>query len=291
MSAPTRGRRPLDDDELLALAQAVPEPALTDERREEMRTAFLSRVRGLRSGAHVQLVARRRRRRLLFLGLIIAVGCAGAAAAAWRAHRPSHEPSRKVPVVAAALAHSPKESAPIVLAAAPEQRASLPPETTHNVIANHPRKVAVAPSRVRGHLDGDNAAEVAFARGWTSLRTGDFNTAAEWFARAATGQPSALGEDAMFWQGVALDRAGRFEAAQRVLSDFVTRYPDSDRKGEASVILGWLLVRSGESAAARAFFDGALDDPAERVRKSARSGLIATERHVRGAPIVIPQLP
>jgi TolA-binding protein len=154
--------------------------------------------------------------------------------------------------------------------------------------ASHPRRVSLAPHKAVGDLDGGDAIEAAFARGWSSLRTGDFNTAAGWFARATSGQYNTLAEDALFWQGVALDRAGRFAIAHQVLTDFLVRYPDSERRGEASVILGWLLVRSGEFSAAHLYFEGALDDPAERVRKSAHAGLVAAEKQTREAAIASP---
>ncbi|HLK91093.1 MAG TPA: hypothetical protein VKZ18_14440 [Polyangia bacterium] len=294
MSAtPSRGRAALGDEELLALARSLPEPPLTEERQEEMRTAFLSTVRGLRSGARVRALAVRRRRRLLLIGAAV-VACAGAAAAAWRigaSHRRSPPP--QPPTGAIAAARAPRVTLPPPLPPAPSQLAPLsavavPALPDRPVPASHARRLALGAHKPAGALDGGDAAEVAFARGWSSLRTGDFNTAAEWFARATSGQHDTLAEDALFWQGVALDRAGRFAVAHRVLTDFLARYPDSDRRGEASVILGWLLVRSGELGAARQRFEGALDDPAERVRNSAHAGLVAAGKQSREAAPAAP---
>ncbi len=289
MSAtPSGGRPALGDEELLALARSLPEPPLTEERQEEMRTTFLSTVRGLRSGARVRALGVRRRRRLLLIGAAV-VACAGAAAAAWRIGTSSHRSlPPQPPTEASAAERAPHVSPPPPLPSPPSQPARLPPVAVpalpeRPVPASRPRRLALASHNPAGALDGSDATEVAFARGWSALRTGDFNTAAEWFARATSGQHDTLAEDALFWQGVALDRAGRFAVAHRVLTDFLARYPDSDRRGEASVILGWLLVRSGELGAARQRFEDALDDPAERVRKSAHAGLVAAGKQGRQA--------
>jgi TolA-binding protein len=123
-------------------------------------------------------------------------------------------------------------------------------------------------------------AEVAFARGWSALRANDFEAAADAFGQAASGRDdNALSEDALFWRGAALDRARRLAEAQEALTRFLVRYPRSDRAGEASVMLGWLLLRAGDGTAAEARFGGALGDPSERVRRSARAGLAASGRH------------
>jgi TolA-binding protein len=274
-ATPAQGQPSLADEELLALARTLPEPVLTEASREEMRTAFLATVRGLRSGARAGSAAMRamRRRRLILIGTIVVAG-AGAAAAAWRINRPS-SPARLPPVQNRAgtdLAGTatavplpspvpPPESAPALPEKAPERRASAA------------RKLASVGHRAETSSGGD--AEIAFARGWSALRTGDFSIAATAFGRVSSAKDTTLAADALFWRGVALDRAGRFEPARQALAEFLARYPDSDRKGEASVILGWLLVRAGELGDARERFTRALDDPAERVRGSARSGLAA----------------
>jgi hypothetical protein len=48
--------------------------------------------------------------------------------------------------------------------------------------------------------------------------------------------------------------------------------------GEASALLGWLLLESGDKAGATSRFRTALADPVERVRANARAGLQAVER-------------
>ena len=77
---------------------------------------------------------------------------------------------------------------------------------------------------------------------------------------------------------MALDRANRLPEAQEVLTRFLVRYPKSDRAGEASVMLGWLLLRAGDVTAAEARFGSALSNPSERVRRSGRAGLAASGR-------------
>jgi TolA-binding protein len=130
--------------------------------------------------------------------------------------------------------------------------------------------------RATGPVGSQAEAESAFARGWTELGAGNFAAAAEAFAHAAGPRgENTLSEDACFWRAVAFDRAGRFGEAQRAFTEFLARYPRSDRAGEASVMLGWLLLRAGDGAAAAARFAGALDDPGERVRGSAQAGLAA----------------
>lgn len=289
-ATPSRGRPALGDEELLALARSLPEPPLTEERQEEMRTAFLSTVRGLRSGARVAARTVKRRRRLLLIGT--AVLFAAAAAAAWRiGSSPRRQPSAQTQEWIVAVEPTSEGSSAPTTPPPPVPEASPPAVPDRPVSASHPHRVALAPNRPPPALEGRESVEVAFARGWSALRTGDFNTSAEWFGRAISDQNGTLTEDALFWRGVALDRAGRFVMAREVVTDFLARYPNSDRSGEASVILGWLFVRSGEFNAAHQLFQGALEDPAERVRKSARAGLIAAERQSREAASAIPTGP
>ncbi len=271
MSATPAGGQPsLEDEQLLALARTLPEPVLSEARREEMRTAFLATARGLRSGSRGQGAAKRRRR-LLLIGTIVFAG-AGAAAAAWRINHPSSPAGRQPPQN---LAVSAGGTSPHLLAARAETDPAAPQKTLERLVPA--RKLSLVGHRAPAETPSANEAEIAFARGWSALRTGDFSIAAEAFGRVSAGKDSALAQDALFWRGVALDRAGRFEPARQVLANFLARYPDSDRKGEASVILGWLLVRSGDLADARVRFTGALQDPAERVRSSARAGLTAAQ--------------
>ncbi|MBI5481023.1 MAG: tetratricopeptide repeat protein, partial [Deltaproteobacteria bacterium] len=103
--------------------------------------------------------------------------------------------------------------------------------------------------------------------------------AGERAALAAPGTP--LAEDATFWQGVALRRDGRRAPASRVLAAFIDRYPRSPRAGEASAILGWLLLDDGDLAGAERRLTAAARDPVPKVRDSARAGLAELARRRR----------
>jgi TolA-binding protein len=114
----------------------------------------------------------------------------------------------------------------------------------------------------------------SFERGWRLLRAGEPAQAATAFEEVdQTSHGDAIQEDALFWQAVALARAGRAPAARQLLATFATRFPRSARAGEASAMLGWLLLEQGDTEAARRAFQQAASDPVDRVRTSARTGL------------------
>ncbi|HEY2902076.1 MAG TPA: tetratricopeptide repeat protein, partial [Polyangia bacterium] len=109
---------------------------------------------------------------------------------------------------------------------------------------------------------------------WMLLRQGDFMDAAAAFADLERRAPGdAIVEDALFWRGVALGRAGQKLQARAAIASFVSRFPQSARAGEASASLGWLLVEAGDRVGARALFERAARDRSDRVRASARTGL------------------
>ena len=123
------------------------------------------------------------------------------------------------------------------------------------------------------------AEEVAYDAAWRALRANDFAHAASGFARVLLLAPdSALVEDASFWHGVALARAGRSAEAVSAFRDFLEGYARSARAGEASTMLGWILIdRREDDEAARRFRAGIADrNPA--VRASAQAGLDALAR-------------
>jgi TolA-binding protein len=278
--APVDPRRPRSHEELLAAARQLPEPPLEEVRREEMRTEFLATVREVRGGKQARaFAARGKGKRLLMVAALLFAG-AGFAAAAWRiTARPAPALAARAVVDPAAGAANRAAADPVVTveaAAADEvsspapvdaERHDAPPTRAH-------RRLALA---VPGESQAE--AEMAFARGWSALGAGDFAVAAEAFGRAAGRRgENTLSEDAGFWRAVAFDRAGRFGEAQSAFGEFLTRYPRSDRAGEASVMLGWLLLRARDGAGAAARFGSALDDPSERVRGSAQAGLAAASR-------------
>jgi TolA-binding protein len=296
-ASPADVHRLRSERELLEIARQLPVPVLSDARQEELRTALLASV-GAGSAGHVRSRSPRRtrglaaqgRQRLLLVAAILLAG-AGIAAAAWRIKTraaPPHEPVEVAAPPSGGRTHGlgarrgsekspPLDASPV---AAPDLAARAP-----LVIA--PVEVRQTPSRPTRRLALTSAAahasranvELAFARGWSALRANDFEAAAQAFGQAAAERnDNALGEDAAFWKGVALARANHPTEAQEALTRFLVLYPRSDRAGEASVMVGWLLLRAGDVTAAEARFGGALGDPSERVRQSARAGLAASGR-------------
>ncbi len=120
-------------------------------------------------------------------------------------------------------------------------------------------------------------AERAFLDGWTALRQGHHQAAAACFTRAAEQSNGAasvsLLEDARFWRAVALARAGQHPPAVAALRDFLRQHPGSARAGEATVILGWQLLREGQLDEAQRCFEAAASDPHSAIRDNVRSGL------------------
>jgi TolA-binding protein len=114
----------------------------------------------------------------------------------------------------------------------------------------------------------------SFERGWRLLRSGDPLHAAEAFQDVDKDSGGdAISEDALFWEAVSLARAGLAPAARASLAGFVARYPRSVRVGEASAMLGWMLLESGDASGARHAFERAATDRVDRVRASAQAGL------------------
>jgi TolA-binding protein len=128
--------------------------------------------------------------------------------------------------------------------------------------------------------NGKSAAEAAFREGWAELRNGRQLEALAAFERAMALQPqSPFAEDAAFWRAVTLERSGQRAGAELALDDFVTRHRASARVGEASAMLGWMLLERGHLEQARTRFLAARDDRAQRIAASARAGLAELSRH------------
>lgn len=144
-----------------------------------------------------------------------------------------------------------------------------PPSLPRRVPGREPPTAEPTPRRAAV----PNDSESAFQEGWTALREAEHSAAAEAFARVDPSSPMV--EDAAFWRAVALGRAGRDEAATREFEVFLARYPRSARRGEATVSLGWLLLRQGRGDQARARFEEAGRDADVAVRRSAQRGLRA----------------
>lgn len=283
-ASPAAAGRRRTQQELLLIAKQLPVPALPEARREEMRTAFLAVVKGVRSTTRVRSRLSRDKGKRILLILISLFAGVGFAAAAWRIKtKPIHGESQTERTVPGKHQQDrggqPRIAAESALAleqGPAEAREMELPATAHRRRASHQATRRIA--TVSG-ADPTATVEIAFARGWNALRTGDFAAAAEAFGSAASqSEKSALSEDASFWEAVALDRTQRWTDAQKAFNRFLTRYSESDRSGEAAVMLGWLLLRAGDVRAAEARFESALGDPAERVRRSAQAGLEASGR-------------
>jgi len=122
-------------------------------------------------------------------------------------------------------------------------------------------------------------AELSYDQAWEALRTNNFTRAASGFARVLLLAPdSPLVEDASFWHAVALARGQRSAEAVSAFRDFLDSYGRSARAGEASAMLGWLLIdaRAYDEAARR--FRAAAGDVSAAVRSSAQAGLDALAR-------------
>ncbi|HET7500153.1 MAG TPA: hypothetical protein VFK02_04095 [Kofleriaceae bacterium] len=135
--------------------------------------------------------------------------------------------------------------------------------------AERPAPPAPAPGPTRA------PAEISYDDAWAALRTGDFARAANGFARAMLLAPDGpLVEDASFWHAVSLARGKRSAEALSAFRDFLD-HGASPHAGEASAMLGWLLIDArAYDEAARRFTAAARDrDPA--VRRSAQAGLDA----------------
>jgi len=125
-----------------------------------------------------------------------------------------------------------------------------------------------------GQKAAPTASEMAFGRGFRALRRGNYGEASEQFELAITSGPgSRLVDDARYWRAVALARSGQSAAAREALDEFLRLHARSPRAGEASVMLGWMLVESGDRTGAFRRFKAAAGDRDPAVRASAAKGL------------------
>lgn len=175
-----------------------------------------------------------------------------------------------------AVAPPPAPEPPVPTAVDPPAPAPGPPKRTPKV----QRSGGSVATPVKPPVDAPGEAE--FRAGWAALKAGDPEKAADSFAAARQVKGTVLAEDASFWEGIALARAGKASKAIAALRRFVSKYSSSSRSGEAQAKLGWLLYDAGELDAAERHFEAAVDDRVPKVQKSARDGLEAIARR-RGA--------
>jgi TolA-binding protein len=172
-------------------------------------------------------------------------------------------------------------SAPVAAVEPSEPVAAVPPEPAKPVPARRaPPKVqketSSRPPAATVHATAPGEEE--FRAGWAALKAGEPAKAAEQFAAARQVKGTVLAEDASFWEGIALARAGKSSKAIAALRRFVSTYPSSSRAGEAAAKLGWLLYEAGDLDDAETYFRSAENDVVPKVKKSARDGLEAIAR-------------
>ncbi len=116
--------------------------------------------------------------------------------------------------------------------------------------------------------------EAQYDDAWDALRAHDYKKAADGFERVLRDAPSApLADEAAFWRATALARGDDSQAALSAFRQMLDAYPRSPRRGEASTILGWLLIAAHAPNEAADRFRAAIDDAHADVRASAREGL------------------
>ena len=191
-------------------------------------------------------------------------------------------PRIEAPVAVSESAPSPTPRRPSAVASPPHRAtaASGVPVDAASRLDPRPEIPAVVPTPPAPA--GRSADEASYDDAWTALRTGEFARAATGFARVMLLAPDGpLVEDAGFWRAVALARGQRAAEAVSAFRDFLDGYPRSARAGEASAMLGWLLIgaRSYDEASRR--FTAASGDPDPAIRKSAEAGLDALARRKR----------
>jgi TolA-binding protein len=123
--------------------------------------------------------------------------------------------------------------------------------------------------------------ELAYNEAWDALRGNDFRKAALGFERVVALSPAGpLADDAAYWHAVSLARGAHPTEAVAAFREMLDDYPHSPRTGEASVMLGWLLVDANQLDEAERRFRTAATDPSQAVRASARSGLEALAKKI-----------
>jgi len=180
---------------------------------------------------------------------------------------PSHPATAPAPHPAATIAPP-----PVALVSHGEPAVPIDEAATPGDPAPTSPKPAGGPGRTPEELSYDQA--------WEALRTNHFARAASGFSRVLLLAPdSPLVEDASFWHAVALARGKRSAEALAAFRDFLDTYARSARAGEASAMLGWILIdaRAYDEAARR--FRAAAGDPSPAVRASAQAGLDALGQH------------
>lgn len=154
--------------------------------------------------------------------------------------------------------------------------APLAPSRPRHIAAPNPiiaRQVAPAPATPPPVRTPE---AIAYDDAWTAIRGARFHDASAAFARVLALAPAgALADDAQFWYAVALAREPRPALAIEAFRELCDGAPSNPHRGEASAMLGWLLVDAREIDEAAKRFAAAAGDANAAVRASARVGLDA----------------
>jgi hypothetical protein len=181
----------------------------------------------------------------------------------------SWRPPVATPVVTAQATPDPEPPPPMPVKPKRVVKATPPPVVAQPAPAASP---AITPRERVERLPQERA----YDEGWAAMRAGSFADAAKAFARVQLLDPAGvLAEDATYWYAVALARANESGQAMTAFRDFLDHHAKSRRAGEASAMLGWLLVSAQQPAEAERRFRAAANDPTPAVRESARAGLDA----------------
>jgi hypothetical protein len=165
---------------------------------------------------------------------------------------------------------SPRVALPVVTRAA----TLAPPHDAEPHVAAEPMLAGAAATPEA--TAARNPEELSYDQAWEALRANNFTRAASGFARVLLLAPnSALVEDASFWHAVALARGKRSAEALSAFRDFLDAYARSARAGEASAMLGWILIDARAYDEAERRFRAAAGDGNTAVRSSATAGLAA----------------
>ncbi len=189
----------------------------------------------------------------------------------WEIELAVQEPPKTPDVVVEAVAAPVVEEAPVIEAPVVEDHVvEIDKPTRHapSKIQKSEKPSIAQPTRAKRPI------EVLFDEGFATLTSGDPSSAAVIFERAARSAPSdPLAEDASFWRASALVRA-KSGTAVSALESFLSRYASSPRVGEASAMLGWLILDRDLDRAEK-LFHAAEGDRVASVRASAIKGLAA----------------
>jgi len=125
------------------------------------------------------------------------------------------------------------------------------------------RDDAARQALTRAIAAGDHPAEATYYLAALDERLGDEPTAIDRYRRAHDLDPaSPLADDALWWRGRLLEKAGRFDEARLDYQALTAGYPTASRAGDAAFRVGLMLERAGDRAGAAAAWEALATAPA-----------------------------